>query len=120
MAAWGEATSLYDHDTEMFLRWADIDPRPVIASLARCVFGSPFRHTASTSFRVWDDARGVAEAAYSERSLPSNQLDAARLAILADALEEAGCLDAELLAHLRSPGAHVRGCWALDLVLGRG
>jgi hypothetical protein len=39
--------------------------------------------------------------------------------ILADALEEAGCADAELLAHLRSSGGHVRGCWAVDVALGR-
>jgi hypothetical protein len=42
-----------------------------------------------------------------------------RLPILADALEEAGCDVAELLAHLRGPGPHVRGCWALDLLLGK-
>ncbi len=41
------------------------------------------------------------------------------LPVLADALEEAGCADAELLAHLRGPGPHVRGCWAVDLVLGK-
>lgn len=46
-------------------------------------------------------------------------LDPARLAVLSDALEEAGCAEAALLTHLRSPGPHVRGCWALDLVLGR-
>ncbi len=39
---------------------------------------------------------------------------------LADAMEEAGCTDADLLTHLRSPDLHVRGCWALDLVLDRG
>jgi hypothetical protein len=42
-----------------------------------------------------------------------------RLPILADALEEAGCSDEAILSHLRSAGPHVRGCWALDLVLGR-
>jgi hypothetical protein len=42
-----------------------------------------------------------------------------RMPVLADALEDAGCTDAELLAHLRSPGPHVRGCWAIDLLLGR-
>jgi len=42
------------------------------------------------------------------------------LPILADALEEAGCADTDVLAHLRWPGPHVRGCWALDLVLGKG
>jgi hypothetical protein len=34
-----------------------------------------------------------------------------------DALEDAGCTDADLLGHLRGPGPHVLGCWAVDLVL---
>jgi hypothetical protein len=39
--------------------------------------------------------------------------------VLADALEDAGCDHAEALGHLRGAGPHVRGCWALDLVLGK-
>ena len=54
-----------------------------------------------------------------DRQLPEGTLDPARLAVLADALEDAGCSDADLLSHLRSPGPHVRGCRALGLVLGR-
>jgi hypothetical protein len=42
-----------------------------------------------------------------------------RLLILADALEEAGCDNAEILAHLRGGGVHAKGCWALDTVLGK-
>lgn len=42
-----------------------------------------------------------------------------RLPILADALEDAGCDNSELLTHLRSDDTHVKGCWALDLVLGK-
>src|SRR4051812_46363271 len=38
--------------------------------------------------------------------------------LLIDALQDAGCADADILAHLRSPGPHVRGCWPVDLVLG--
>ena len=41
----------------------------------------------------------------------------ARLSLLADALEDAGCANADLLGHLRGEGPHVRGCWAVDLVL---
>jgi hypothetical protein len=41
------------------------------------------------------------------------------LPILADALEDAGCADATLLAHLRGPGPHACGCWALDLILSK-
>jgi hypothetical protein len=40
--------------------------------------------------------------------------------LLADALEEAGCDATELLTHLRRPGPHARGCWALDTLLGKG
>jgi hypothetical protein len=61
---------------------------------------------------------GVAQAAY-ERPTQSGELDRQRMGVLADALEEAGCTDDGLLSHLRSPGPHFRGCWALDLVLGK-
>jgi hypothetical protein len=59
----------------------------------------------------------LAAAAYDERILPNGQLDPARLAVLSDALEVAGCTDADILTHLRSPGLHVRGCWAVDAIL---
>jgi hypothetical protein len=39
--------------------------------------------------------------------------------VLADALEDAGCTNSDILYHLRCPGPHVRGCWALDLLLGK-
>jgi hypothetical protein len=61
----------------------------------------------------------LAEDAYEQRVSPDGILANNRLALLADALEDAGCSDAELLAHLRSPGPHVRGCWVLDLVPGK-
>jgi hypothetical protein len=41
------------------------------------------------------------------------------LPILADALEEAGCDNADILSHCRQPGEHVRGCWVVDLLLGK-
>jgi hypothetical protein len=61
----------------------------------------------------------LAEAVYEERELPTGHLDAARLAILADMLEEAGATDPHLLGHLRSPGPRVWGCGAVDTLLGR-
>jgi hypothetical protein len=60
----------------------------------------------------------LAQAAWDHWILPSGQLEGDRLLVLADALEDAEA-DPGILAHLRTPGPHVRGCWALDLVLGR-
>jgi hypothetical protein len=62
----------------------------------------------------------LAQTAYNERLLPDGTLDTSRLAVLADALEEAGCTVANLLGHLRGAGPHVRGCWVLDAILDRG
>jgi hypothetical protein len=100
-------------------------PGPAYAAqggLLRDVFGNPFRGLPAVAPSVlrWQDGLVVrlARAAYDERVLPEGLLDSARLAVLADALEEAGC-DASLLGHLRSPGPHTRGCHVVDLVLGR-
>ena len=81
---------------------------------------NPFRPV--TPEPAWSTPQVVAlaQAAYEQRELPAGTLDPARLAVLADALEEAGCDQADLLGHLRGPGPHVRGCWAVDLLLGRG
>jgi hypothetical protein len=62
-------------------------------------------------------AVALAQAAYDERLLPSGHLDGSRLAVLADAVEESGCENDDLLQHLRNDGSHVRGCWAVDLLL---
>jgi hypothetical protein len=94
--------------------------RRVQSSLLRDICGlSPFRPiTLSPAWRT-PTVLALAEAAYDHRQLPSGHLEGERLAILADALEEGGCDHAELLQHLRGPGPHVRGCAALDAVLGR-
>jgi hypothetical protein len=68
------------------------------------VFGNPFRPAALDPARRTPDVVDLAQAAYDERHLPAGTLDAARLAVLADALEEAGCTDPDLLNHLRRPG----------------
>jgi hypothetical protein len=58
-----------------------------------------------------------AQAAYDNRTLPAGTLEPDRLAVLADALEEAGCADPDILGHLRGPGPHVRGCFVVDAIL---
>jgi hypothetical protein len=90
--------------------------------LLRDLFGNPFRPLfISSSALTWNDdiIPRLAKAAYDERILPAGTLDNARLLILADALEEAGCSDDQILTHLRSGGDHYRGCWPIDLLLGK-
>jgi hypothetical protein len=92
-------------------------------SILRDLFGNPFRPTpvVDPAWLAWQGGtvRELAQVAYEERRLPEGTLDPGRLAVLADALEDAGCADADLLGHLRGPGHHVRGCWAVDLLLGK-
>jgi hypothetical protein len=87
------------------------------ASLVRDVFGNPFRPINLSPAHRAPTIVSLARAAYDERRLPGGTLDVHRLAVLADALEEAGA-SGELVAHLRSPGPHVRGCCAVDACLG--
>ena len=89
------------------------------ADLLRELVGNPFQRVRLLRAWLTPTVTCLAAAAYQERSLPSGELERARLGILADALEEAGCNRPALLGHLRSAGPHVRGCWALDLILGR-
>jgi hypothetical protein len=89
------------------------------AVLLRDLF-SPFRHASVSPAWLRPQVVALAQAAYDQRELPSGHLDPARLAVLADALEEAGCTDQAVLDHLRGAGPHVRGCWAVDLLLGKG
>jgi len=61
----------------------------------------------------------LAQAAYNERIMPAGTLNNDHLAVLADALEDAGCDNADILTHCRGPSPHVRGCWVVDLLTGR-
>jgi hypothetical protein len=97
--------------------------RDTQAALLRCIFGNPFRAAPAIdpAWVAWNDGtvKKLAQAVYEQRALPQGTLDSARLAVLADALEEAGCSDEEILGHIRGPGPHVRGCWVVDLLLGK-
>jgi hypothetical protein len=92
------------------------------AALVRDIFGNPFRPVAvAPGWLAWSGGTvaRLAQAAHDERRLPSGHLDPGRLAVLADALEDAGCADEAILSHLRGLAPHVRGCWAVDLILGK-
>ena len=85
--------------------------------LARDIFGNPFR-PAALDPALWTPAvLALARAAYDHRNFPGGTLESDRLAVLADALEESGCTDADILGHLRGLGPHWRGCWVVDTLL---
>jgi hypothetical protein len=93
-----------------------------LANLLRDILGNPFRDVAvDQAVLTWNGGTvpRLAHAAYEERPLPAGPLDAARLGMLADALEDAGCADADLVGHLRGEGPHFRGCWVVDLLTAR-
>jgi hypothetical protein len=96
-------------------RFLQHQDRTAHITLLRCIFGNPFRRNGFN--RLWsagnEGAVGkMAQAVYHERAFD-------RLPILADALEDAGCDNADILSHCRGPGPHVRGCWVVDLILGK-
>jgi hypothetical protein len=95
-------------------RSAQADEGVVHSSLLRDIYGNPFHPaTVAESWLIWSDCTVVklAQGIYEDRAFD-------RLPVLADALEEAGCTDQTILEHCRIPGLHVRGCWAVDLLLG--
>ncbi len=82
------------------------------ANLLRDIFGNPFRPVAVDPSWLTSTAVDLATGIYQDRAFD-------RLPILADAVEDAGCDTTDILNHLRGNGTHARGCWALDLVLGK-
>jgi hypothetical protein len=85
-------------------------------AVIRDVVGNPFRPAPviDPAWLAWSGGtvRKLAAASYEERAFD-------RLPVLADALEDAGCSDPEVLGHLHCGGEHARGCWVLDLLLGK-
>jgi hypothetical protein len=80
--------------------------------LIRDIFGNPFRAVTLDPSWLIPPVVSLAKSAYDGRDFSS-------LTALADALEEPGCTNASILAHCREPGPHARGCWVVDLLLGK-
>lgn len=76
------------------------------------IFGNPFRPVSLDPRWLSSTAVSLAQAIYTDRLFD-------RMPILADALEDAGCHQADILGHCRGGGEHVRGCWVVDLLLGK-
>jgi hypothetical protein len=88
------------------------DASEQMENVIRDIFGNPFCPiTFSPSWRT-DTAVTLARQMYDSRNFSA-------MPILADALQDAGCDSAAILDHCRGPGPHVRGCWVVDLVLGK-
>jgi hypothetical protein len=78
-----------------------------------CILGNPFRPVTFDPAWRTSDVVLLAQGIYEERAFE-------RMPILADALQDAGCDNADILAHCRDASTpHARGCWVVDLVLGK-
>lgn len=82
------------------------------AAMLRDIFGNPFRPALLDPSWRTETVVALARGIYEERAFD-------RLPILADALQESGCDNADLLDHCRGPSSHVPGCWVVDLLLGK-
>jgi hypothetical protein len=80
--------------------------------LVRDVFGNPFRPVTFDTSWLTSTVTTLASQIYDSR-------DFTAMPILADALQDAGCNSDDILNHCRQPGEHVRGCWVVDLILGK-
>ncbi|MBX9585326.1 MAG: hypothetical protein K2X87_33890 [Gemmataceae bacterium] len=89
------------------------DHDPEQCAWLRCIFGNPFRPVVFDPEWRTSTVVALARGMYEGR-------DFAPMPVLADALQDAGCEHADILAHCRGNGPHVRGCWVVDLVLGKG
>jgi hypothetical protein len=84
-----------------------------LAALIRDIFGNPFRPAALAPSWLTPTVLALARQMYAPQ-------DFSPMPILADALQDAGCENADILSHCRGPNqVHVRGCWVVDLLLGR-
>ena len=90
----------------------DVAEEFVQCRLLRDIFGNPFRPVVADPAWLTPTAVAIATAIYADRAFD-------RMPILADALEEAGCVNADLLLHCCGAGPHVRGYWIVDLLLGK-
>jgi hypothetical protein len=93
---------IYDHRS-----WSPED-----TGLIRDIFGNPFRPVVFSPEWRTNTALALARQIYESR-------DFGAMPILADALQDAGCDSDDILGHCRGDGPHVRGCWVIDLVLGK-
>jgi hypothetical protein len=76
------------------------------------IFGNPFRPVTFDPGWQTSNVIDLARTIYEEKAFD-------HMPILADALMDAGCSNEEIIQHCRNDGPHVRGCWVIDLILGK-
>jgi hypothetical protein len=119
---WESAKTAAEHAAEAAFFVSEEDKRVLAAerrahaNLLRCIFGPGLlrRVALDRSWLAWDGGAVVklAQGIYAEGAFD-------RLPVLGEALEEAGCTSKPLLEHCRQPSPHVRGCWVVDLLIGK-
>ncbi len=90
----------------------DNEEQQAQTALVRDIFGNPFRPVAFTASWQTGTVQTLARQMYDSR-------DFSAMPILADALQDAGCENEDILNHCRGAGPHVRGCWVVDALLGK-
>jgi hypothetical protein len=88
------------------------EERRLLSAILRDIFGNPFRPVTINPSWLTSTVFTLAQQIYDSR-------DFSAMPILADALQDAGCDNEDILDHCRQPGEHVRGCWLVDLLIGR-
>jgi hypothetical protein len=88
----------------------DVEEEKAVTFLVRDIFGNPFRPVCVDPSWLTPTVTALAQTIYTDRAFDA-------IPILGDALEEAGCTSDDILAHCRSDGPHVLGCWVVDLLL---
>lgn len=106
-----ELPVLYGNSYER-LGFAEEDVQPALVNCIRDIYGNPFREATLDLTLVTNDIDELA------REIHANS-DYERLPALGNAMRAAGCTNAEMLNHCSSEETHVRGCWVIDLLLGK-
>jgi hypothetical protein len=110
-ALWGLVTYLNAYEYAVFAGIEYFGRTTVRVAVLRELFGNPFRPVPINPAWQTPQVVDLAQAIYDDRSTN-------KMPILADALKDAGCNNADILAHCRGSGPHVKGCWVLDHLLG--